>query len=95
MKIILFIWFIGSYFVFIASMLKNENSGKPLQNERFKNSNLEMLHRTSFYLRNTLIAIFNLKRFFVELILQVACSWYYKQNEKAIVILLYQLEVFN
>jgi len=74
-------------------MLKNENSGKPLQNERFKNSNLEKLHITSFYLRNTLIAIFNLKRFFVELILQVACSWYYKQNEKAIVILLYQLGV--
>ena len=74
-------------------MLKNENSGKPLQNETIKNSNLEMLHITSFYLRNTMIAIFNLKRFFVELILQVACSWYYKQNEKAIVILLYQLGV--
>lgn len=72
-------------------MLKNENSGKPLQNERFKNSNLEMLHITSFYFKNTLIAIFNLKRFFVEQILQVACSWYYKRNEKAIVILLYLL----
>lgn len=52
MKFILFIWFIDSYFVFDAIVLKNENSGKPLQNERFKKTNLEMLHSTSFYLRN-------------------------------------------